>query len=428
VFGEQLVSRLGEKLLSTSGQSSHTVEPQFACHDRERIPVQLVHLTSSTFFGGPERQMLGLAKALPHSVRTQFVSFPEHGRCTAFLNEARRQGFAALALQADFPRVFAAVDELTGVLRQTGCSVLLTHGYKANLLGRVAARRAGVPVVGVSRGWTGENRRVRLYEWLDRRHLRLLDHVVCVSAGQADKVQRWCGVPPHRLSVIRNSARLAAFELTDPTARQRLQAFFPPQQPVTHIVLAAGRLSPEKGFDVLVEAAATICRENATAGVVLFGEGVLRPQLERRIAELGLADRFVLPGFRTDLDALIGAADVVVLPSFTEGLPNVALEASAAGVPVVATAVGGTPEVVADGQTGFLVPPGAADQLAARVGQLLREDSLRTQLGQAGQHRMRSEFTFAAQAEAYLQLIESLLATRGPVPRQRRWHPQAVLD
>jgi glycosyltransferase involved in cell wall biosynthesis len=390
--------------------------------------VQLVHLTSSTFLGGPERQMLGLAQALPGSVRTVFVSFPEGGRCAAFLNEAARLGFPTRALSRDFPHIFAAVDELATVLRRTGCDVLLTHGYKANLLGRVAARRLGVPVVGVSRGWTGENRRVRLYEWLDRRHLRFLDHVVCVSAGQAEKVRRWCGVPRQRLSIIRNSARLAAFENPDASARSRLRGCFPPSAAISQIVLAAGRLSPEKGFGVLVEAAATLCRENPTAGVVLFGEGVLRPELERRIAERGLAERFVLPGFRTDLDRLIGAADVVVLPSFTEGLPNVALEASAAGVPVVATAVGGTPEVVADEQTGFLVPAGAADQLAARVGQLLRDARLREQFGRAGRQRMRSAFTFAAQAEAYVKLLQTLLASRCSTAQLRVRPVPTVLD
>src|SRR5207249_2641091 len=158
---------------------------------------------------------------------------------------------------------------------------------------------------------------------------------------------------------IRNSARLAAFESADPRARERLLGFFPSDNAVSQVILGAGRFSPEKGFGVLVEAAATICRDNPSAGVVLFGEGALRGELDRRVAELGLTGRVVLPGFRTDLDQLIGGADVVVLPSYTEGLPNVALEASAAGVPIVATAVGGTPEVIAEGATGFLVPAGA---------------------------------------------------------------------
>jgi glycosyltransferase involved in cell wall biosynthesis len=373
--------------------------------------MNVVHLTSSTFFGGPERQMLGLAAALPQSVRTMFVSFAEGGRCATFLDHVRPQGFEAVALRNDTPRLAAAVRELTAVLRDTNAGVLLCHGYKADLLGRVAARRVGIPAVAVSRGWTGENRKVRAYEWLARRHLRFMDHVVCVSDGQAAKVRRWCGVPDSRISVIRNSARLAAFAATDPSARRILLGLFPSDTAVSRLVVAAGRLSPEKGFGVLVEAAESVLRADPAAGVVLFGEGVLRPDLERRANELGLAGRFVMPGFRTDLDAILPAADVVVLPSFTEGLPNVALEASAAGVPVVATAVGGTPEVVADGETGFLVPPGDPDALAAKLRELLTDPGLRVRLGNAGMRRMRELFTFEAQAAAYLKLFDTLRPT-----------------
>jgi len=374
--------------------------------------VRLVHLTSSTFFGGPERQMLGLARAMPDHIRTTFFSFHEGGRHAAFLNEVRSHGFPAFALTTDFPRIISAIRELVSLLRATVCDVLICHGYKAHILGRIAARCVGIPAVAVSRGWTGESQRVKIYEWLDRRHLRFMDHVVCVSDGQAAKVTRWCGVSPSRLTVIRNSARLSAFENRDPTAHHRLLSFFQPDSGVSQVVLAAGRLSPEKGFGVLVEAAASICRESPQAGVVLFGEGVLRPDLERRIAGLGLTQRFLMPGFRTDLDTLIGAADVVVLPSFTEGLPNVALEASAAGVPVVATAVGGTPEAIADGESGFLVPPGQPEPIAARVGELLRNADLRARFGAVGPERMRTRFTFEAQAAAYLQLLDRIVTPR----------------
>ncbi len=352
--------------------------------------------------------MLGLAQAMPGHVHTTFASFSEGGRCAAFLDTIRASGFPTVPLTADFPHALAAVRELSGVLRDAKCDTLICHGYKAHILGRMAAQRAGIPAIAVSRGWTGETRKVKLYEWLDRRHLRFMDHVVCVSDGQAAKVRRWCGVPTSRLSVIRNSARLAAFENNDPAARSRLGSFFPSDSGVSGIVLAAGRLSPEKGFGVLVEAAATICRENSGTGVALFGEGVLRPELEARVRELGLANRFVMPGFRTDLDTLIGAADVVVLPSFTEGLPNVALEASAAGVPVVATAVGGTPEAVIDSESGYLVPPGQPTRIASRVGELLRDPALRAQFGANGKKRMQSSFTFDAQAAAYLELLTKL--------------------
>ena len=370
--------------------------------------MNLVHLTSSTFFGGPERQMLGLAETLPDPVRTTFVSFPEGGRCAAFLGEVARHGFDAVALTTDFPKIGGTLRELAGTLRAAGCDVLLCHGYKAIILGRLAARRVGVPAVAVSRGWTGENRKVGVYEWLERRHLRLMDHVVCVSGGQAEKVRRRCAVPESRLSVVRNSARLNAFAGTDPDARRKLLGFFPAGAGVERVVVAAGRLSPEKGFTVLVEAAASVLRADPAAGVVLFGDGVLRADLERRAADLGIAGRFVLPGFRTDLDALLAAADVVTLPSFTEGLPNVALEASAAGVPVVATAVGGTPEVVADGETGYLVPPGRPEALAAKITALLIDPALRKTMGEAGRARMCDRFTFDAQAAAYLKLFAAL--------------------
>lgn len=370
----------------------------------------VVHLTSSTFFGGPERQMLGLAEALPESVRTAFVSFPEGGRCAAFLDEVRARGFDATALRADFPRLPAVATELTALLRQLGCDVLLCHGYKANILGRLAARRVGVPAVAVSRGWTWEDRRVRLYEWLDRRHLRFMDHVVAVSEGQAERVRRWCGVPAGRVTVIRNSARLGAFAATEP-ARDRLLGFFASDNRVSRVVVAAGRLSPEKGFDVLIRSAADVLAADPGAGFVIFGEGALRAELERQVRAAALLGRIVLPGFRTDLDSLLAAADVVTLPSFTEGLPNVALEASAAGVPVVATAVGGTPEVVADGETGFLVRPGQPAELAARLTQLLRDSDLRSNLGAAGRRRMQTLFTFDAQADAYLDLFARLRPT-----------------
>jgi glycosyltransferase involved in cell wall biosynthesis len=394
--------------------------------------MKLLHLTASTFFGGPERQMLGLAKALPAAIRSHFASFPEGGKAQDFLQTVRQQGFPAFELKNDFPHVRAAIRELTQLLHSTACDVLLCHGYKANILGRLAARRVGIPAVAVSRGWTGESLKVRLYEWLDRRHLRFMDHVVCVSEGQARKVRHWCGVPDHRLTVIRNSARLEAFATTDPTARQRLLGFFRPKQSgsllgqpqaglangalVSDVVLAAGRLSPEKGFSVLIDAACTICEALPTAGVVIFGDGPLRSSLEARVAELGLTGRVILPGFRSDLDSLIGAADVVVLPSFTEGLPNVALEASAAGVPVVATAVGGIPEVVSDGETGTLVAAGQPAALAAAVIDLLCDPALRSSFGNAARQRMRDLFSFEAQAQHYLQLLHQLVPQPIPVP------------
>ena len=166
----------------------------------------IIHLTSSTFVGGPERQMLGLASQLAADYQTVFLSFAEGGRCQAFLDRATQEGFEARALDNDTPRLRAAVGELTATLRRLRPTVLCCHGYKAILLGRIAARRSGTPVIAVSRGWTYENLKVRAYEALERLSLRLMDRVVCVSEGQAAKVRR-AGVPGERVVVIPTASR-----------------------------------------------------------------------------------------------------------------------------------------------------------------------------------------------------------------------------
>ncbi|HVK11708.1 MAG TPA: glycosyltransferase, partial [Gemmataceae bacterium] len=369
--------------------------------------MHVVHLTASSFFGGPERQILGLGAALPSPFRSSILTFSEGGRCRTFLDEIAAAGLDGVELRADFPRIRAAVREVTRFLIDLRADVLVTHGYKSNLLGRPAARRAGVPIVSVSRGWTGENLKVRAYEWVDRAHLRFMDRVVCVSEGQAEKVRR-TGVRPENMRVIHNGSRLDSFTTRDPADRGELRAIAGGDGP---IVLAAGRLSPEKGFRVLVEAAASMVAEHPAVRFVVFGEGPERSALEARAQAVGLADHFRLVGFRKDLDALIPWADVVAIPSFTEGLPNVALEAGAAAVPVVATAVGGIPEVIADCETGLLVPPGKPEALAERLLRVVRSRSLAHRLGVAARRRMEERFSFAAQATAYVELFEELRAT-----------------
>jgi glycosyltransferase involved in cell wall biosynthesis len=374
--------------------------------------MNIVHLTASTMFGGPERQLLGLADALAGECRSLFLSFAEGGRCEAFLTEARRQGFEAAALEHDTPRLRAATRELASILRRAGADVLLCNGYKAALLGRIAARREGVPVVAVSRGWTAENWKVRLYENADRVNLHWMDRVVCVSEGQAAKV-RGTGVPGERVVVIRNAIRADRFDIPDHAYRERLLGLFP--DPPGRIVGAAGRLSPEKGFGVLIEAARRVLREDPAAGIVLFGDGSLRAALARQIEAAGLTGRFILAGFRTDLDRYLPWLDVMVLPSYTEGLPNVVLEACAAGVPVVATAVGGTPEVIEDGVNGYLVPPGDAKVLAGCLLAVLDAEDGGREMGECGRRRVLEEFTFGAQAQQYQRLFAELTEVASPV-------------
>jgi glycosyltransferase involved in cell wall biosynthesis len=374
--------------------------------------MRIVHLATSPFFGGPERLMLELTRCLPESCRSAFVLFPDKGKSQAFRQVLLDQGQETITLTRDTPHLPAMVRELASRLREWGADVLCCHGYKADIVGLRAARRAGVPVIAMSHGWTAETWKVRAYEALDRACLGRMDRVVCVSEGQVEKVRR-AGVRPDRVTIIRNAVRAERFDRVDPANRQELERMFP--QPPERIVGSAGRLSPEKGFGVLVEAAALVAESDPGVGFIHFGDGPLRQAIRRRIAELGLERRFILAGLRDDLDRFLPHWDLSVLPSFTEGLPTVVLEAYAAGVPVVATAVGGTPEAVDDGVDGYLVPAGEPTVLARRILDVLGDDDRRREMGRRGRGRIRTEFTFGVQARRFLGLCERLAGRRrGP--------------
>jgi glycosyltransferase involved in cell wall biosynthesis len=384
--------------------------------------MRIAHLTASPFFGGPERQMLGLALSMRADVQSLFFSFPERGLCQPFLDELKRHGFVAEALVNNTPHFFAAIHEFREKLREHRIDVLCCHGYKANLLGRPAAQKLGIPVVAVSRGYTGATWKVRLYEAADRFCLYFMDRVVCVSSAQAEKVIA-AGTPEANVSVIRNAIFTDRFGDPDEPGRAFLQSHF--AKPRSHLIGAAGRLSPEKGFRHLVEAATTVVKTHPNAGFLLFGDGGLRDALNDEINKNRLQENFVVANFRKDLDRWLPNFDLFTLPSYTEGLPNVVLEAFAARVPVVATAVGGTPEVIEDGQNGYLVPAADPTSLAERIARLLDDVRLRETMGMSGYFRVRDRFTFDAQARQYAKLFGEILGVdlETPVyrgPKRRR--------
>lgn len=377
----------------------------------------VVHLAASALVGGPESQILGLIGALPPEFRSAVLSFSEGGRCRALLDAARLLGAEAVALEHNAPHYRASVRELAAQLRRLDAGVLCCHGYKPDILGLLAARRAGVPVVSVAHGWTGATLKVRLNETIDRLCLRGMDRVVCVSESQSRRVLK-AGVAGRNVVVIRNAIDPEAVASSAPSARPEILALF--AETPRLVVGSAGRLSPEKGYGDFVEAAALIARAVPDVGFVHFGAGPLRPSLTRRVEQLGLAGRFVFAGFRTDLARVFPSLDVFVLPSYTEGLPVVVLESFAAGVPVVATAVGGTPEVVADGDNGRLVAPGVPDELAGCVLELLADEKARRAMGRRGRELVRARFTFATQAEAYRRLFDTLPRRRSTIASAAR--------
>lgn len=366
--------------------------------------MRVVQLMASPFFGGPERQMLGLSRALRPEVETLFLTFAEGGKAQPLIDEVRRAGLEAETLTNNFPAIGRCAKEIAERLKTWKADVVCTSGYKPDILGWLASRRSNVPQVIVSHGWTAATWKVRIYEAIDRFVHRKADAVVSVSEGQAKKVAA-CGVPAERMTTIVNAVGAEAFAAANPAYAGTLRELF--SWSPRWILGAAGRLSPEKGMATLVEAAAILGRTHPDAGVVIFGDGPTRPDLEGRIARHGLKERVVLAGFRNDVGAFLPHLDVGVLPSNSEGLPVILLEMLAAGRPVVATAVGGIPEVIADRATGWLVPAGDPAALANTLAAVLGDES-RVRIGEAGRALVRERFGVERQAAAYRKLFENV--------------------
>lgn len=376
--------------------------------------MKVVHLTDSPFYGGPERQMRGLSVEMRASVVTTILCFRDHRSSLPFIEQLNAAGIAARMIGHANPHFLRMISDVAAELRREQADLLVCHGYKADVIGWFAARRVGLPVIAVSRGWTAHTLKVRAYEALDRKMLRRMDAVVCVSEGQAAKVVR-SGIPRDRLRVVHNSVDPTRFRIRGVAERAVLETLFTSKPDV--IIAAVGRLSPEKGFDQLIDATRIIVRAADSIGVVLIGDGPERRKLEARVRESGLESHVVFTGFREDVDRLLPSADILVQSSHTEGLPNVVLEACAAGIPVVATDVGGTSEIIEDVVNGFLVPPADPAALAGRVINLARSPLLRHEMGQRGRNIVRNRFSFARQAAQYQDLFVAVAGQRNRADR-----------
>ena len=300
--------------------------------------------------------------------------------------------------------------ELFRLFRRLRPDIVHLNSSKAGVLGRIAAWLARVPVcVFTAHGWAFKattGGAARLYLWADRAVRPMTTMVVCVSELELRAGLRARVCVAERATVIRNGVEVGAY------AKRALR------EGAAQIV-SVGRLAEPKDFATLVAALALLPPGKAQLRVL--GDGPLRGPLVAQIGELALADSVELVGEVADVRPSLREADLFVLSSRSEAMPLSVLEAMAAGLPVVASDVGGLGEVVVEGETGFLVAPGDPGELAARLAQLVDDRDLRERLGAAGHCRANASFSLARCCGEHLALYRSLLAV-GQVraPRARR--------
>jgi len=366
-------------------------------------PRTVCHLIASNFAGGPEKQILELShRSRAIGWRVVVGSFRENRPSVDITDAAGARGFDTFLIDTRSSFSLRSVDQLVENLERFGVDVLVTHGYKANLVGHLAVRRTRTAHAATVRGYTAEDWKVRAYEILDRRILRRIPLIFCVS--EATKAYlAGIGVSEHKLVMLPNAVEDGA-DVAPRDVRRELG--FPEG---SSLLVAAGRLSPEKGHAFLIDAMHKVVARQPATRLVIYGEGPERSELERQIAASGLSDHIVLAGFRRGVIDVLAGADLVVNPSLSEGLPNVVLEALSVCTPVVATDVGGVGELIIDGATGFLVPPGEAEALATGIAGVLENPARARALADAGHRHVLESYSFSCQLHRFTQACERLL-------------------
>jgi L-malate glycosyltransferase len=352
--------------------------------------------------GGSERQFAALSRSIDvKSFRLNLGCIQAKG---AFLDELENVETFPLGGSVYGPKAGRTLLHLRRHLRQRDIAIAHAFDFYTNLILVPAAKLAGVPGVIGSQRQLGDlltpaqsRAQMIMFRWCDA--------VVCNSAAAARRLIDQ-GLPQRKIAVIWNGLPDSAFRETTPAL---------PRTPgLLRVGMIARMNTPAKNHSVFLRAAARLRLEFPQAEFVVAGDGPLRTKLEAEAAHLGLGDRMRFLGDRRDIPAVLASLDVSVLPSASESLSNAILESMAAGVPVVASNVGGNPELVTDDR-GMLVPAEDEMSLSVAVARMLRESDLRRRMGPNCRHFARENFTLDKMRQAHEALYADLLASK-------HWH------
>ena len=308
---------------------------------------------------------------------------------------------------------------LGALFRREGIDLCHAHGYRAGLLARLAGAMAGVRVIVTLHNFLprGRSWQRSLYWWLERVMGPWPVAYVAVCEAIRHHYARNMGIPPRLIKVIPPgldwSTRLPAQESK---MAVRAGIGLGPSDP---FVISLARLIPAKGVQYLLQAASLLSRSLPSLKVVICGDGPFKGILQELAEKLGLASRVIFTGFRADALSLVQAADIFVLPSLSEGLPLSVLEAMALGKPVIATRVGGIPEVIDDGKTGWLVPPGNTGALAAALQRAFSGGAENLLLAQRARQTILRRFSVDETVISWQRLYEGLPVYGEVVPLER---------
>lgn len=371
-------------------------------------PIRVLHLRDTYEIGGPGKTIIETHRAI-NSLRFRLhvaVFLTRHeSEDTPFVSAARACGMPVHVIrtfnQYD-PRLIWRIADLVNTL---GIDIIHAHEVKSDVLACLASKVRHVCIVTTLHGWIGNAKKQRLLIGLDKRVVRCFDRLIAVSAEIRRELIE-SGVAENKLRLLHNAIVVERYRRTGQRGLLRDLVGRDVPRPV---VASIGRLSREKGHADLIEALAIVRRRGFKVSAVLVGDGPERPRLVERAQALNLAGSIHFTGYVDRPQDVLEETDLMILPSHTEGLPNAALEALAMEVPVLATDVGGTREVVSNGETGRLVPPRSPEALAAAIVDFLSDPEPWKRMAECGRALVERDFNFETRTRSLEAIYSELL-------------------
>lgn len=389
--------------------------------------INVLYVIWSLGLGGAERVVINLALGLDKSrFKPVVCCLNEKG---VFAEELEQAGIEVIPLNKRGKWDVTVVGKIAGIIRRNRIDIAHTHLWGANLWGRLAAVLCRVPVI-IATEHNEDVWKPRVFLLADRVLSYGTDKIVAVSQSVRDFYARRAGIKAEKIEVVYNGVRLlrplrnTRGPRNDEEEKARLKKEFNIKE--NEIVLAIiGRLVEQKGHRYLFEALRQLDGKY-NVQLLVVGDGPLLGNLRSTVGA-GLAPaRIIFLGLRKDVPDILALTDILVMPSLREGLSIVALEAMAQGVPIVATMVGGNPELIVNGETGLLVPPQDVQELKKALTEMLEDKETRTRMGANARRRVEEKFSLRAMVEATERLYVSLWEgkrTAQPVgfsPRDKR--------
>jgi glycosyltransferase involved in cell wall biosynthesis len=372
------------------------------------VPVVLDARVVTGSGGGPDKTILNSPR---------FLEPMGYRMVCAYMHPPNDPGFEVLRKKAEQYRAplvsipdrgawdWRVFTETLATCKREKVTVWHGHDYKTNALGLLLKRFWPMRLVTTVHGWVRHTSRTPLYYRIDQLCLPRYERVICVS----DDLLEAClaaGVPAKNCILLENGIDTAEYARQRTIADAKAALGLPREG---FVIGAVGRLSGEKGFDVLIRSIQALVTRGLDVRLVIVGDGGERANLEQLARELNVSDRVRLAGWQADVRPYFEAMDVFALSSLREGLPNVLLEAMALEVPIVSTRVNGVPRLVQDGRNGFLVNAGDLEGLTTALAGLMKNDSLRELFRHAGRRTVETRYNFATRMQRLKRLYDELL-------------------